>query len=303
MEEGLLCDGYCGRVFVPGMNLSDIPCGPCPLGSRTDGLTCVLCEDNIDIYSIIFLLFEMVLNLSFYLIVTDKFSALSRRDVIWTVVMLLCEGAASILFPLLSLVPKGSLKLHSCGVETIDDFYPVFFNPRPDYIHKQHCVSEIVFPLLSFVLLQHAFTAAILIFIRLPLLRWKGKSMFSSTQVLNIKKGTYSHLLFLPALALLHLIFGGVLYYSYPFILFTLCAMITIVYEVQPAQERERGVVVWRLLFSLVLPFLCFLAIKEHYTNNDNLHYVWVSMGSVAPFVLTRISWPLTNPDRFSPSI
>jgi hypothetical protein len=46
-----------------------------------------------------------------------------------------------------SAVLSGSLTFYSCSVETVTDFYPIFFNPSLDYVHTIHCTYEVVYPL------------------------------------------------------------------------------------------------------------------------------------------------------------
>lgn len=41
----------------------------------------------------------------------------------------------------------GSLTFLACPVETISDFYPIFFDPTLDYVHYIRCYYEVVYPL------------------------------------------------------------------------------------------------------------------------------------------------------------
>lgn len=53
---------------------------------------------------------------------------------------------ASIIALLLS-KPYGSLKINSCKVEQISDWYPVFYNPKLKFTTTKHCAQEVVYPL------------------------------------------------------------------------------------------------------------------------------------------------------------
>ena len=41
----------------------------------------------------------------------------------------------------------GNLVIKSCGAKEVSDFYPIFYNPVPDFVHEIDCVSEVVHPL------------------------------------------------------------------------------------------------------------------------------------------------------------
>lgn len=41
----------------------------------------------------------------------------------------------------------GSVVIKSCGAKEVSDFYPIFYNPVPDFVHEIDCVSEVVHPL------------------------------------------------------------------------------------------------------------------------------------------------------------
>jgi len=41
----------------------------------------------------------------------------------------------------------GDVIIKSCGAKQVSDFYPIFYNPIPDFVHEVDCVSEVVHPL------------------------------------------------------------------------------------------------------------------------------------------------------------
>lgn len=59
--------------------------------------------------------------------------------------------AASI--TLLMWEPVGSFKIHACGVDYLSDWYPIFYNPHPNYEETLHCAHEAVYPLQVLTLL------------------------------------------------------------------------------------------------------------------------------------------------------
>ena len=66
---------------------------------------------------------------------------------LWLLGSVALESIVSVIFTLLLFDPVGSLSLESCGVERISDWYTMFYNPAPDYVHSIHCTQEAVYPL------------------------------------------------------------------------------------------------------------------------------------------------------------
>ena len=48
---------------------------------------------------------------------------------------------------LLAWEPVGSLEIKACGVSHLSDWYPIFYNPQPNYEETLHCSHEAVYPL------------------------------------------------------------------------------------------------------------------------------------------------------------
>ena len=59
----------------------------------------------------------------------------------------LVESAVAAICTLLVVTPVGSLSVTSCEVKALSDWYTMFYNPSPDYVHTIHCTQEAVYPL------------------------------------------------------------------------------------------------------------------------------------------------------------
>lgn len=58
------------------------------------------------------------------------------------------EVLISAIITLLIYEPYWSLKIHSCSVSRLSDWYTLFHNPTPNYEKKLYCTQEAVYPLL-----------------------------------------------------------------------------------------------------------------------------------------------------------
>eukprot|EP00055_Hartaetosiga_balthica_P012733 m.62790 g.62790 ORF g.62790 m.62790 type:complete len:304 (-) comp8042_c0_seq1:677-1588(-) len=301
--EALQCPGLCGRLPVSGTNLSDIPCAACPRAYRSDGIVCQPCEQSLDVYSILYLISEIYIISITLTITTKKMSELPWKERIITGAWFTFEIFLSLMLTLLSLEPKGSLSVRFCGVASVKDFYPVFFNPRPDYIHKLHCANEAAFPLLSFSLVFIAFLAGVLLCIRLPVFYFRGKYIFSQSQLNAMKSGIWHLLLIFPVLGLYQLAFGGVLYYFFPFVAYIVSIFVVISLGIEESTSLDMSRVMYHVVYSGIAPLLSLMALKEFYTDNQNLHYIWVVLGALGPKFLLHATWSLTQPERYQPLV
>ena len=143
------CPGvYCGRTLFENGSWSE--CAVCPRGFRVnETFACEICENNLNLYSWMFLFFMalMPLMLHFFFIDLDaKDRKFSRKQIILTscaFVEVVISGLCSVLL----MEPVGELQLHSCEVKRFIDFYTLFYNPQPNYETRLHCSSEAVYPL------------------------------------------------------------------------------------------------------------------------------------------------------------
>jgi len=59
----------------------------------------------------------------------------------------LLESVVSAICSLLVIRPRGFLTVTSCPVTQLSDWYTLFQNPSPDYVHVIYCTQEAVYPL------------------------------------------------------------------------------------------------------------------------------------------------------------
>ncbi len=213
------CPGrYCGRTQIGDGNYST--CGSCPRGSKVlnpeKSSLCSPCTQNPSFYDQLYLAFIVVTSLLSHWVAID-YSAKRNRFTLDILVLhgsALVETAAAALGALLVSQPVGQLSLYSCSVTRLSDWYPVFFNPVPNYEEKLYCTQEIVFPLYSIVFIFYFLSLLALLVVR-PCL----SSKFLPGRGRN---SVYAALYFLPGYALLHALLGGLIYYSFSYIIIIL---------------------------------------------------------------------------------
>ncbi|KAJ7388143.1 hypothetical protein OS493_039548, partial [Desmophyllum pertusum] len=113
------------------------------------------------------------------------------------------ESVLAAIFSLLASKPQGMLTLTSCKSQWIADWYTIFFNPKPDYVNTLHCTQEAVYPLYTIVLLYYALSVGLLFLFR-PII----SHQFCDGQG---RASTYAALYFLPSLAVVHALLGGLI--------------------------------------------------------------------------------------------
>ena len=163
------CPGrYCGRNIqvAEGLNAS---CGSCPRGFRTNGTVCVKCTDPLSAYDTLFLAFMVLLVVLPAAAAIYRKVGMTRKEYIMMGVCLAVETTVSLCAALLLTCPLGSSSLRSCGMSNIRDWYPSLHNPTlDDHVSTLHCTSEVVFPLLTWVLIFDVFSLLTLVLCRLP---------------------------------------------------------------------------------------------------------------------------------------
>lgn len=207
------CPGlYCGRTRLPDGNWSS--CGACPRGYRVDSNTseCLKCLAAPMFYDWLYLGFMALLPLALHWFCVDL--AAKRRSFTKGVLILhtsaLLEVATAAILTVLVAQPAGSFVIHACPVEQLADWYTMLHNPSPDYTETLHCTQEAVYPLYTLVFVYYALCLAFMLLVR-PLL-------VSYFLPIRGKVAVYAALYFLPILAVIQAIFGGLLYYSFPYI-------------------------------------------------------------------------------------
>lgn len=108
--------------------------------------------------------------------------------------------------------PMFSFDIHSCGVNNLSDFYTFFFNPSLRYEKTLVCTQERVYPLQTMVLVFYVFCVTFMLLLR-PFINEKVKSKIEKASL-----AVYYALYSFPLLAIIHSLFGGVVYYAFPFL-------------------------------------------------------------------------------------
>ncbi|KAF6038411.1 JKAMP [Bugula neritina] len=121
------------------------------------------------------------------------------------------ECSIAALCTLLLLSPTSELRLHSCGVTSIQDWYSVFYNPTLQGGTTLHCT--VVYPLYTSVMIYFSLQIPAMIIFR-PIFsnkRFTQRGVDSASPI-------YGALYFLPLLVLLQTVAGGIIYYSFPYL-------------------------------------------------------------------------------------
>lgn len=262
------CPGlFCGRQVSPNGTYSD--CGACPRGSQpNEASVCMACEGTPSLYDWLYLGFMAQLSLLLHWFFIDCTNRSWKSSPL--VVLHICavvESAIAVILTLLLSDPIGSLSVKSCSVEKLEDWYTMFYNPSPNYTTTLHCTQEIVYPLYTIVMVYYAFCLLLLMILRpvISLQFVEGKGT----------KSIYAALYFLPILIVLQAVFGGLIYYAFPYIMIVLSLVSSAVHMSSTKQDFKD---LWR----------------EHFGDARNLtivigHWVLHAYGIIS---LTELSEP-----------
>ncbi|XP_069673535.1 JNK1/MAPK8-associated membrane protein isoform X1 [Periplaneta americana] len=210
------CPGlYCGRELLPNGTWSN--CGACPRGFRTNGTSaCIECSDNPEFYDWLYLGFMALLALVLHWFSID--TAAKRRSFCKEVLVLhvsaLFEIVTAAVLTLLMSDPMGSLTVRSCRTEKLSDWYTLLHNPNPNYDETLHCTQEAVYPLYTMVFIFYALSVLLMLLVR----PWLAQHFLPQHGKMSI----YAALYFFPTLALIQAVFGGLIYYSFPYVVIIL---------------------------------------------------------------------------------
>lgn len=146
------------------------------------------------------------------------------------------EVSLSALITVLLSDPKFSFEIHSCGVNSLSDFYTYFFNPTPNYEKTLICTQERVYPLQTMVLIFYSSCVFMMLVFR-PILNEK----FCKNKVERASLAVYYGLYAFPLLALIQAIAGGFIYFSFPYISIIIsCAINAINFAMKDDQDTKQ---------------------------------------------------------------
>uniref|UniRef100_A0A8D8XHA6 JNK1/MAPK8-associated membrane protein n=1 Tax=Cacopsylla melanoneura TaxID=428564 RepID=A0A8D8XHA6_9HEMI len=207
------CPGlYCGRFPLPDGNWSS--CTACPRGFRANAASiCEACNDNPTFYDWLYLGFMVMFPLIchwFAIDSTPQFRGSFNKEALILHLTAFVEVSLAAILTLLLVDPVGSYQIRSCKVDKLQDWYTVFYNPNPHYEYTLHCTQEAVFPLYTMVFIFYLLNIIVLTSIR-PLI---VKFFIAKGAARTVYFGLY----LFPILALIHLICGGLIYYSFAYI-------------------------------------------------------------------------------------
>ena len=211
------CSGlYCGRRTNSNFSDCEEPCTSCPRGYRTDSWFCQKCEEELHLYGWLYLGFVALSVIIAHFYAINFFHSYSPK--VWLLYLLvLIEFIVSFMCMILSFEPKYKLKLYTCGVYSIKDWYTIFFNPTTDYGTKLQCTQEAVYPLYTAVHVYLLFSLITMVLCRGILLRLFQKKLG--------RLAFYAGLYILPIVAVIHTCLAGLLYYVFPYLILLLSAI------------------------------------------------------------------------------
>lgn len=228
------CPGlYCGMMPLANDTLSD--CGACDRGwKRDDKFICHPCEDSLILYDWLFLIFSCIVPLLIHSFLIDhtaqqrkfvfrmiswqlknsKCSSFFRfsKEIIFLYSSALLEIAGAALLTVFLSDPMFSFDIHSCGVSGLSDWYTFLYNPSPRYESTMICTAERVFPLQTMVLIFYVFCVTFMLLLR-PFVNEKCKEKIEKAPL-----AVYYALYAIPLLALIHALFGGLVYFAFPYL-------------------------------------------------------------------------------------
>ncbi|XP_063426172.1 JNK1/MAPK8-associated membrane protein-like isoform X2 [Mytilus trossulus] len=206
------CPGlYCGRTLQNG-TLSN--CGACVRGYQPDDSSensiCKRCEEEPSFYDWLFLGFMALLSLLLHWFFID-FTNRRKNNLIILHVSAFIESVLSGIVTILLVDPIGTFNIRSCKVKQLSDWYSMLYNPSPNYTTTLHCTQEIVYPLYTICMIYYAFSLLFMMLFR-PLISYRCVDTKGT-------KSIYAALYFHPILIVLQAMFGGLLYYAFPYIM------------------------------------------------------------------------------------
>ncbi|XP_041473857.1 JNK1/MAPK8-associated membrane protein-like [Lytechinus variegatus] len=207
------CPGlYCGRKLLLDSqdNFTYSSCGACDRSERPNNSSiCIPCNGTPDLYDWMYLGFMVLVSLTLHIFFIDYFSD-GKSKAMTLHISATLECTVSSIVTLLVLDPVGSPKLRSCDVSELSDWYTMLENPQPQYTSTLHCTQEAVYPLYTAVFIYYSIHLVLMMLVR-PGLSIKFSDNLGRSSI-------YAALYFIPILTVMHAVFAGLIYYSYPYL-------------------------------------------------------------------------------------
>lgn len=206
------CPGlYCGRTVLENASLSE--CGSCLRGFRVnDEFVCAPCESDLSEHDWLYLGFMAILPLIIHWFCIDL-NAQQRKFTRGELILHASACVEVLLSAFLTILftdPIWELRINSCGVRKLSDWYTLFHNPAPNYETTLYCTQEAVYPLQTMIFVFYLCCITFMMIIRpalnIKFLPFRGKM------------AVYYALYIFPILSLLHAVAGGLIYYSFPYL-------------------------------------------------------------------------------------
>ncbi|KRZ68992.1 JNK1/MAPK8-associated membrane protein, partial [Trichinella papuae] len=298
--------GYCNeeQTFMMDNFLFDNP-EPCP------GLYCgrqVIADGNytecgVNVYDWLYLGFMGFLPFLLHC-ASIKFTSAQTRDVRNVVLPQIAAAFVECVFPailsLLIVEPKGSLNFYTCGVQKLQDWYPVFYNPVIDYTKTVHCTQEAVYPLYFLPFVYYLFSLLSLSIVHpIVVCVFKLKKEGASGAI-------YAALYFYPVLIILHSVLCGLIYYAFPYIILfaAIClnAMHLALYETQTPicilndmwRKKQNLAVLCVLIYLYLYGILSISRFSSYWVYNVMLLFI------PAPSIFYVLTVKFTHPHRLN---
>lgn len=210
------CPGlYCGRVDLNETHNSE--CGQCWRGWKVNNNTHSLCEQCLEspsMYDWCFLAFHVIFVIVLHMMAIDYRRRSLSKEVLALHLCALIEVTVAAILTVVINEPLGKLELISCEVNQLSDWYSFFHNPNPNYEETLHCTQEVVYPLYTMIFMFYAICGLLMLLVR--------PCLVAKVYPRHGRNSIYAALYFLPILSLIHALCGGLVYMSYPYIVFVL---------------------------------------------------------------------------------
>eukprot|EP01117_Protostelium_nocturnum_P003091 TRINITY_DN14032_c1_g1_i1.p1 TRINITY_DN14032_c1_g1~~TRINITY_DN14032_c1_g1_i1.p1 ORF type:complete len:323 (-),score=68.71 TRINITY_DN14032_c1_g1_i1:77-1045(-) len=202
------CAGrYCGRPYNPLTGqVTSSACGACDRGSRTDHWVCLPCTETISAYAICYLVFIVMFAFCCQVLLAILYLKNNNRTA--TFIAIPIELVVSMILAVLCFEPLGSLKIYSCMAtdpSPLADWYTLSHSPS-----NNSCGSEAVYPMWTLVMVFYAFCALVPLIVRTVCILIVGDEKGYSS--------LYHPLYLYPFLVIAQAIIGGLIYFSFPYI-------------------------------------------------------------------------------------